>query len=87
MKYMLDTHVLLWGLDSDSPLKPPARQRIDDGAHHIFVSAAKVWEIGIKKALDRLKAPQNLLAILEENRITMPTITAQHVYAVPCLMV
>ena len=85
MKFLLDTHVLLWWLDNASPLKPPARQRIDDGLHDIFVSAASIWEIGIKTALHQLKAPEDLLEILEENRIKVLPIMAPHASAVRAL--
>jgi PIN domain nuclease of toxin-antitoxin system len=85
VKYLLDTHVLLWWLDNKSPLKPAVRQCIDDPHHDISISSASIWEIGIKKALGQLTAPEDLLEILDKNRMTVLPITAQHAYAVRSL--
>ena len=45
MKFLLDTHLLLWWL-SNSPLLPEqARRLIGDPANTIFVSAVSIWEV------------------------------------------
>jgi PIN domain nuclease of toxin-antitoxin system len=85
VKYLLDTHVLLWWLDNQSPLKPAVRQCIDDPHHDIRISAASIWEIGIKKAIGQLTAPEDLLEILDKNRMTVIPVTAEHGYAVRSL--
>ena len=54
MKLLLDTHVLLWCLIDDARLVPDARDIIRDTSNEVFVSAASVWEIAIKRALRRI---------------------------------
>jgi PIN domain nuclease of toxin-antitoxin system len=51
---LLDTHVFLWW-DSGNPLlNQAARRAIADPANQVFVSAASVWEIAIKRRLGKL---------------------------------
>lgn len=54
MKLLLDTHVVLWCLADDPRLGPDARELIRDPENAVFVSAASVWEMAIKRAIGRL---------------------------------
>lgn len=60
MNLLLDTHVLLWWLADDRGLSKRVKARIADAETLVFVSAVSAWEIGIKKALGRLSAPDDL---------------------------
>jgi PIN domain nuclease of toxin-antitoxin system len=63
---LLDTHIFLWWLDDNSRLSGEARDRIADPETAVFVSAASIWEIGIKRALGKLEAPREIVAFVEE---------------------
>jgi len=54
MKYLLDTHTLIWFLNGDKVLSPKARKAIESDTASNFVSIASLWEIAIKLSLDRL---------------------------------
>lgn len=54
MRLLLDTHVLLWWLADDRRLKSPERNAIADREALVYVSAATVWELAIKRALGRV---------------------------------
>jgi PIN domain nuclease of toxin-antitoxin system len=54
MRLLLDTHVLLWWLADDRRLKSPERHAIADREALVYVSAATVWELAIKRALGRV---------------------------------
>jgi PIN domain nuclease of toxin-antitoxin system len=82
VKLLLDTHVLLWWLDNPKQISPKARDAISDENNLVFVSAAVVWEIVIKKALDKLEAPDNLSEVVAENRFEPLAITIEHALAV-----
>jgi PIN domain nuclease of toxin-antitoxin system len=58
---LLDTHVLLWWLVDDRRLKGAERRAIADRDALVYVSAASVWEIAIKKSLGRLDVDTELL--------------------------
>lgn len=54
MKYLLDTHVLLWWAFDAPDLSPAARALIADRENEILVSSASAWEIATKHRLGRL---------------------------------
>ena len=54
MRYLLDTHALLWFVAGDAAMSAEARTVIEDSAHTILVSAATAWEISTKFRLGKL---------------------------------
>ena len=86
MNLLLDTHTFLWAIDNDPRLSQKARDVIIDGYNMVYVSAATAWEISIKKAMGKLKVPQdNYLAELSAHRFTALDITTEHALAVESL--
>ena len=65
MRLLLDTHALLWWLADDPTLDASARDAITSSETEVFVSAAVMWEIEIKRASGRLRAPSDLLETIE----------------------
>ncbi|MEU4385880.1 type II toxin-antitoxin system VapC family toxin [Promicromonospora sp. NPDC023805] len=53
MRYLLDTHVLLWTLYAPEKLSPKMRDVLSDPEPEIWFSAANIWEIAIKSGLGR----------------------------------
>ncbi|MFT7035467.1 MAG: PIN domain nuclease of toxin-antitoxin system [Cyclobacteriaceae bacterium] len=78
MNILIDTHVLLWWLDDPKKLSSQAHQLIESLENNIFVSAAVVWEIIIKKSIGKLKAPDNLLEMLKDEGFISLPITELH---------
>ncbi|MEW5781229.1 MAG: type II toxin-antitoxin system VapC family toxin [Pseudomonadota bacterium] len=54
MRYLLDTHTLLWWMTDDPRLSSRARELIADERNGILVSAASAWEISTKYRLGKL---------------------------------
>ena len=54
MKYLLDTHILLWALADSEYLPDMARKIIQDRNNEIYYSLASNWEVEIK----HLKFPE-----------------------------
>ncbi len=78
MKLLLDTHVLIWLLLGSSRLKDSVREQIDT-AEEIFVSAASIWEIAIKRRLGNIDAdPDEIVAILSASRIRALPVSYAH---------
>ena len=77
MRVLLDTHLLLWALGQPTRLPPPARKQI--ASADVYVSAASIWEIGIKAALGKLQAdPDEILAALEPAGFDLLSISGEH---------
>lgn len=85
MNLLLDTHVLLWALADDTQLPGEARAAIVDGRNRVLVSAASTWEITIKQALGKLRAPQDLERAITEARFEHLDISVGHTLAVGAL--
>jgi PIN domain nuclease of toxin-antitoxin system len=83
---LLDTHVLAWWLFDDPRLGSAARDVMADPTNVVFVSAASVWEIAIKKSLGKIAAPDDLVARVEEaifEPLPVGLDHAQHVATLP----
>ncbi|HQV22524.1 MAG: type II toxin-antitoxin system VapC family toxin [Moraxellaceae bacterium] len=89
MKYLLDTHALLWFLSGDEALSKTARLCIENEANEIFVSMASLWEITIKSSLGKLKLATTLEEMfidkLSDNDIQVLKIDTSHLIYVHTL--
>ena len=54
MRYLLDTHTLIWSQDDPAKLSATATATLINPSNDRLLSAATVWEIGIKVALKKL---------------------------------
>jgi PIN domain nuclease of toxin-antitoxin system len=57
MKYLLDTVVWLWSLNSPERISDEGRRVLERGEEEIYLSAVTPWEISIKMRLGRLDFP------------------------------
>jgi len=62
MRFLLDTHTLLWAFTASSSLSARARRLIEDGSNEILVSAVSAWEIGTKVRLGKLPTGEELIS-------------------------
>ena len=76
VKLLLDTgHILLWWLAEPSNLSKEAQAAIGNGSNMIYVSAAVIWEMVIKKSLQKLEIPDNIEHMLNLNNFNFLPIT------------
>jgi PIN domain nuclease of toxin-antitoxin system len=61
VKFLLDTHILLWWLDADPLLSHEAMVLISNPENTVFVSAVSLWEIWLKQSLGKLRLPANFV--------------------------
>ncbi len=89
MKYLLDTHTLLWFLSGSESLSQTARLLIENEANEIFVSIASLWEITIKSSLGKLELATTLQDMfidkLSDNDIQVLKIDLSHLICVHTL--
>ena len=60
MKYLLDTHILLWAIMSPVNLSKKVQNILVDAENTIFISSLSLWEISLKYSLGKLQL-RNLL--------------------------
>jgi len=54
------------------------RDLIEDASNDVFVSAATVWELSIKKAKGALRCPDDMVAQISEKGFQQLPVTAHH---------
>jgi PIN domain nuclease of toxin-antitoxin system len=54
VRVLIDTHIFLWWDRQLRRVPRPLRAAIEDGANDIYLSAASVWEIAVKRAIGKL---------------------------------
>lgn len=64
--YLLDTHVALWWL-ANAPLAPGAAEVIAGPDNLLFLSAASVWEVAIKRATGKLRMDDPAFEVFDES--------------------
>jgi PIN domain nuclease of toxin-antitoxin system len=85
MKLLLDTHLLLWAAAQPDRLSKAALALIADTNNELLFSAASLWEVAIKRSLNRpgfSVVASNLKAGLLDNGYAEMPITGAHAVAV-----
>ncbi len=81
MELLLDTHAFLWWNADDPALGSSARAAIGNGENIVFVSAATAWEIAVKRAAGKLRAPGRIAEWVRRNGFTPLPIEIEHAEA------
>ena len=55
MKYLLDTHTLIWLMEAPSKISCDIREKLKLSENSIHLSCASLWEIAIKLSLGKLE--------------------------------
>jgi PIN domain nuclease of toxin-antitoxin system len=82
MRYLLDTHTLLWFITDDSRLPRVLRNEIIDVNTTCVVSIVSLWEMGIKYSLNKLQLTKNLkdiFAIIDQSSLSTSPILVSHI--------
>ncbi len=80
MKYLLDTHVLLWTIAGSENLSKKARAIVENEDNELFVSAVSLWEIAVKVRIKKLDLgtvkPEDLLDLIQRLDFTTIELSA-----------
>lgn len=61
MKFLLDTHVLLWALSEPEKLSEQARIALEETENELRISSISLFEVATKSRLGKLQVPPSLL--------------------------
>lgn len=61
MRLLLDTHVALWWLNDPGHLRETSTDAIEDEGNDALLSAASIWEAGLKHSVGKLDPPRPLV--------------------------
>jgi PIN domain nuclease of toxin-antitoxin system len=82
MKYLLDTHTVIWLAVEPSALSKTADYAIFDSGDESFVSIASAWEVAIKIGTGKLRligGVSEFFKIISENGFGLLPITEDHI--------
>jgi PIN domain nuclease of toxin-antitoxin system len=74
MKYLLDTHTLLWLVEASAKVPRSIREVLKFPCNSVYLSSVSLWEIAIKLSMNKLdlKMPfDKLLSDLNDTDITI----------------
>ena len=86
VRVLIDTHVFLWWDRQLRRLSHPLQTAIADEANDIFVSAASVWELAIKRASGKIRFDQPIVETVSElgfEILPVNGLHAEHAGALP----
>ena len=78
MRLLLDTHIFIWWDRQLRRVPRDVRSAIEDSANDIFVSAATVWEIAIKRRTGKLAYPVPIAAGIARMGFQLLPISGAH---------
>ena len=82
MKFLLDTHALLWWLADDDQLGGAAREVIADPANDILISMVSLWEIAVKVRIGKLQADiEEIINAVQREGFTVLDVGVAHLVA------
>lgn len=79
MRFLLDTHVLLWWLQDNPRLGSRARALVADADHEILISIASPWEISVKHRIGKIAdSGAVIMQAVADQGMTMLDLTPAH---------
>ena len=81
MVLLLDTHILLWALDSPRRLPRGIVAQIESPETAVYFSAASIWEIAIKTALGKIDfhySPEDIAQAARDTGFVELAVSAAH---------
>ena len=81
MRYLLDTHILLWAIRNEPELKKEVKEAIVNPANQIFVSVVSEWEVAIKSNIGKLKLKPDFAAfakLVDELGVVRISVEREH---------
>jgi len=78
VRVLIDTHAFLWWDRQLRSLSRPLREAISDEANDVFVSAASIWELAIKRAIGKLRFGRSIVDAVSELGFEILPVTGSH---------
>ena len=82
MKYLLDTHILIWALDDPEKISDKAKKIIDDEDNKIYYSILSVVEVELKRTTRRNKiffSGEDILKYCDEAGFIQVPLKVEHI--------
>jgi len=78
VRLLIDTHILIWADERPRAIAPALRAALLDETNEIFISAASIWEIGVKRAIGKLRFARPIVAAVTALGFEVLPVTGAH---------
>ena len=81
MKYLIDTHVVIWMNDEDEKISHTVKSIISDHKNEIVISMASIWELAIKINIGKLalgRSLEDFILFLKNSGFSFVNVEEQH---------
>lgn len=89
MKYLIDTHIMLWMVGESKKVPDKVKEIISDKNNRICYSTISIWEVAIKRLThpDKITAltPKELVNFCKESGLLELPLKLEHVYTLETL--
>ena len=85
MRYLLDTHIVIWAMVGSKMLSDKARSILQASDNLFYMSSASVWEVAIKNSVKPNEIPvtaEQVTRFCRESRICELPVSFAHAQAV-----
>ena len=85
MRYLLDTHIVIWAMVGSKMLSDKARAILQTSGNSFYMSSASVWEVAIKHSVKPDEIPvtaEQVTRFCRESGITELPVSLAHAQAV-----
>ncbi len=90
MKYLLDTHIILWIIGESDKVPDKVKEIISNPENDVFYSSVSIWEATIKRSVHPDKiidiSPEKFTSFCRESRFKELPLAGVHVYMLPTLV-
>lgn len=83
--FLLDTHVFIQWMIKDHRLKKEVVMILRDPQFQIYLSISSVWEMVIKKKIEKLKLPHDWKETIKDSMFEILPIRLEHAFALETL--
>jgi PIN domain nuclease of toxin-antitoxin system len=80
MRLLIDTHVVVWWDRQMEAIRRPLLSAVRDPQNDIFVSAATIWEIAIKRASGKLSFAGEIVGVVVGYGFSILSISGAHAH-------
>ncbi|MCL2089004.1 MAG: type II toxin-antitoxin system VapC family toxin [Oscillospiraceae bacterium] len=81
MKYLLDTHILIWLFEGNEKISETAKSILFNSSNRIFVSIVSLWEVAIKMNIGKYSFEGGFPAfnkLVDENEFKILSVNREH---------
>ena len=81
MRLLLDANALVWWVTDSPRLTASSRAAIVDATNEVVVGIGTLWELAIKRSLQKLHFPYDFETVLREENFQVLPISFAHLHA------